>query len=112
MDGVGAATFDGSLECLRPLGMLMSFGNASGAVPPINIGMLGAKGSLKVTRPTLFTHTSNPETCRDMAARLFEKVASGALKIRIDQRFALDDIAAAHRALEARETTGSTVIEL
>lgn len=112
MDGVGAATFDGSLDCLKPLGMMMSFGNASGPVPPVNIAMLGQKGSLKVTRPTLFTHTSNPETCRDMAARLFSKVAAGDLTIRIDQRFALDDIADAHRALEARQTTGSTVIEL
>jgi NADPH2:quinone reductase len=112
MDGVGAATFDGSLDCLKPLGMMMSFGNASGPVPPINIGMLGQKGSLKVTRPTLFTHIADPETCRAMAARLFDKVVSGAIGIRIDQRFGLDDIEQAHRALEARTTTGSTVIEL
>ena len=112
MDGVGAATFDGSLDCLKPLGMMMSFGNASGPVPPINIGMLGQKGSLKVTRPTLFTHIADPETCRAMAARLFDKVVSGAIGIRIDQRFGLDDIEKAHRALEARTTTGSTVIEL
>ena len=112
MDGVGAATFEGSIECLRPLGMLMSFGNASGPIPPINIGMLGQKGSLKVTRPVLFTHTADPDTCRAMAARLFDKVGKGDVKIRIDQRFNLDDIAEAHRALEARETTGSTVIEV
>ncbi len=112
MDGVGKDTFDGSLACLKPLGMLMSFGSASGPVPPVNIAMLGQMGSLKVTRPTLFTHIANPETCREMAARLFDKVASGAVSLRIDQRFALDDIADAHRALEARKTTGSTVIEI
>ena len=112
MDGVGKDTFEGSLDCLKPLGMMMSFGNASGPVPPISIGVLGQKGSLKVTRPTLFTHISDPEICREMAAMLFDKLASGAGSIRIDQRFALEDIAEAHRALEARKTTGSTVIEL
>jgi len=110
MDAVGADTFEGSLDCLKPFGMFMSFGNASGPVPPFNIGILGQKGSLKITRPTLFTHTANPDTLRDMAARLFDKVSSGAVTIRIDQRFALEDIADAHRALEARSTTGSTVI--
>jgi NADPH2:quinone reductase len=112
MDGVGAATFEGSLDCLKPLGMLMSFGNASGPVPPFNIGILGQKGSLKVTRPPLFTHTSNPEVLRDMAARLFRKVELGEVSLRIDQRFALSDIADAHRALERRVTTGCTVIDL
>ena len=97
---------------MKPLGMLMSFGSASGPVPPFSIAVLGGKGSLKVTRPTLFTHIGNPETCREMAARLFDKVAAGDVKIRIDQRFPLDQIADAHRALEARQTTGSTVIEL
>ncbi|MEM6310992.1 MAG: quinone oxidoreductase [Pseudomonadota bacterium] len=112
MDGVGADTFEGSLDCLKPLGMLMSFGNASGPVAPVNIGVLGQKGSLQITRPTLFTHTADPATCREMAAHLFEKVASGDVSIRIDQRFALDEVADAHRALEARKTTGSTVIEI
>jgi len=112
MDGVGADTFEESLDCLKPLGMMMSFGNASGPVPPMNIGVLGQKGSLKVTRPVLFTHTSDPQICRAMAQRVFDKVASGAVAIKIDQRFALDDIAEAHRALEARQTTGSTVITL
>ncbi|NRB05121.1 MAG: quinone oxidoreductase [Rhodobacteraceae bacterium] len=112
MDGGGKDTFDGSLDCLRPLGMMMSFGNASGPAPPFSIGILGPKGSLKVTRPTLFAHISKPEVCREMAAMLFGKVAAGDVKIRIDQRFALDDIADAHRALESRATTGSTVIEL
>ncbi|KNG94285.1 quinone oxidoreductase family protein [Pseudaestuariivita atlantica] len=112
MDGVGKDTFDGSLDCLKPLGMMMSFGNASGPVPPLNIAVLGQKGSLKVTRPTLFTHIADHATCQQMARQMFDKVESGALTLRIDQRFALDDIADAHRALEARKTTGSTVIEL
>ncbi|MEP6065036.1 MAG: quinone oxidoreductase [Paracoccaceae bacterium] len=112
MDGVGKDTFDGSLDCLKPLGMMMSFGNASGPVPPFSIATLAAKGSLKITRPTLFAHTSDPKTCRAMADQVFDKVASGAVKIRIDQRFALDDIADAHRSLEARKTTGCTIIEL
>ena len=112
MDAVGKDTFDGSLECLKPLGMFISFGNASGPVPPINIGLLGQKGSLKITRPTLFTHISDPDTLRSMAARLFAKVTAGDVTLRIDQRFKLDDVAQAHRALEARQTTGSTVIEL
>ena len=112
MDAVGKDTFEGSLDCLKPLGMFISFGNASGPVDPINIGILGQKGSLKITRPTLFTHTSLPGALPEMAGRLFGKVLSGAVKIRIDQRFALDDVADAHRALEARQTTGSTVITL
>ena len=110
MDGVGADTFEGSLDCLKPLGMLMSFGNASGPVPPFSIATLGAKGSLKVTRPTLFTHTSDHATCQAMAAHVFDKIAKGDVVIRIDQRFALDDVADAHRALEARQTTGQTVL--
>jgi len=112
MDGVGKDTFDGSLDCLKPFGMMMSFGNASGAVPPFNLGILGPKGSLKVTRPTLFTHLNAPGALQEMAGRLFTKVAAGDVTLRIDQRFKLDDIADAHRALEARKTTGSTVIEL
>lgn len=112
MDGVGKDTFDGSLDCLKPLGMMMSFGNASGPVPPFNLGILGPKGSLKITRPTLFTHIGNPGTLRSMADRLFSKVLAGDVTLRIDQRFKLDDVADAHRALEARKTTGSTVIEL
>jgi NADPH2:quinone reductase len=110
MDSVGKDTFEGSLDCLAPLGMMISFGNASGAVPPFNLGILGQKGSLKITRPTLFTHIADHATCQAMAARLFEKVLAGDVKIRIDQRFALDDIAEAHRALEARKTTGQTVL--
>ncbi len=112
MDSVGAATFMGSLDCLRPLGMMISFGNASGKVPPFDIGLLAAKGSLKITRPTMFTHTADPVTNRQMADDLFAKVTSGAVRIRIDQRFALADVADAHRALEARTTTGSTILTM
>lgn len=110
MDSVGAATWDGSLDCLRPLGMMISFGNASGPVPPVNLGTLAAKGSLKVTRPTLFTHIADHAACQAMAAHLFAKVTAGAVQIRIDQRFPLDRVVDAHRALEARATTGATVL--
>ncbi|WP_333828949.1 quinone oxidoreductase family protein [Pararhodobacter sp.] len=110
MDSIGAATFEASLDCLKPLGMMISYGNASGAVPPFSLSMLASRGSLKVTRPTLFTHTANADTCQEMARHLFEKVTSGAVKIRIDQSFALDQAADAHRALESRATTGSTVL--
>ena len=112
MDSVGKTTFEGSLDCLKPLGMMISFGNASGPVPPFNLAVLAQKGSLKITRPVLFTHTADPDACQAMAAHLFQKLARGDVTIRIDQRFALDDIAEAHRALEARKTTGSTVIDL
>jgi NADPH2:quinone reductase len=112
MDAVGKDTFEGSLDSLKPFGMMISFGNASGVVPPFNLGVLGAKGSLKITRPTLFTHVAQHETCQAMARHLFDKVVSGAVKIRIDQRFPLDQVAEAHRALEARTTTGSTVLTL
>lgn len=110
MDSVGADTFEGSLDCLKPLGMLISFGNASGPVPPFNIGILGQKGSLKITRPTLFTHISDHTVCQAMARRLFGKVTGAEVKIHIDQRFPLDQVADAHRALEARQTTGSTIL--
>ena len=112
MDAVGADTFEGSLDSLRPLGMMISFGNASGPVPPFSVGILGQKGSLKITRPTLFTHIAEHETCQAMAKQLFGKVTSGDVKIRIDQRFALEDVAAAHEALEARKTTGSSILTL
>jgi NADPH2:quinone reductase len=112
MDSVGASTFEGSLNSLRPLGMFISFGNASGKVPPVDLLTLAAKGSLKMTRPTLFTHIANPAVCQQMARELFEKVTAGAVKIRIDQRFPLEKVADAHRALEARATTGSTVLTI
>ncbi len=112
MDSVGKDTFEGSLDSLRPFGMMITFGNASGTVPPMDVGILGAKGSLKITRPTLFTHIGDHETCQQMAKELFEKVTSGQIKIRIDQRFALDRVSDAHRALEARQTTGATILEV
>ena len=112
MDAVGKDTFEGSLNALKPLGMMISFGNASGPVPPVDIGILGKKGSLKITRPTLFTHIANHEDCQAMARHLADKVLAEDVKINIGQRFALKDVAEAHRALEARETTGSTVLEI
>ena len=112
MDSVGKDTFDGSLDCLKPFGMMISFGNASGKVPPLDIGVLAAKGSIKITRQTLFTHIADHATCQQMARDLFAKVLSGAVKITIDQRFALEDVAHAHRTLEARQTTGQTILTL
>lgn len=110
MDGVGKDTFEGSLDSLRPLGMMISFGNASGPVTAFNLGILGAKGSLKVTRPTLFTHIADHAACQAMARHLFDKVLAGDVKIEIGQRLKLDDIVEAHKALEARRTTGSTIL--
>ena len=112
MDGVGRDTFDGSLDCLRPLGFMISFGNASGPVEPVSLLTLAAKGSLKLTRATLFTHIADHETCQDMARHVFDKVLSGAIRARIGQTFPLEDVAEAHRALEARKTTGSTILTL
>ncbi len=112
MDAVGADTFTGSLDSLKPLGMMISFGNASGPVPPFALTELAGRGSLKITRPTLFTHIADHQTCQDMARMLFGKVNTGAVKIRIDQRYPLDQVAEAHRALEARSTTGSTILTL
>ncbi|MDO9092646.1 MAG: quinone oxidoreductase [Rubrivivax sp.] len=109
-DSVGKDTWDGSLNCLQPFGLMASFGNASGPVPPFAPGMLGPKGSLYVTRQTLFTHINTREATQLMADDLFEVVSSGAVKIRIDQRYDLADAAQAHRDLEARKTTGSTVL--
>lgn len=111
-DSVGKDTFEGSLDCLRPFGLMASFGNASGPVAPFSPGILGPKGSLYVTRQTLFTHISSRETTQQMADELFAMVISGQVKIRIDQRFALADVAEAHRALEARKTTGCTILTL
>ena len=112
MDAVGKSTWDGSLACLKPLGMMISFGNASGAVDPVPLQTLAAGGSLKLTRPTLFTHIAEHENCQEMARHLFEKVTSGAVKITIGQQFPLEAVADAHRALEARKTTGQTVLTL
>jgi NADPH2:quinone reductase len=112
MDSVGKDTFEGSLDCLSPLGMMITFGQASGKIPPIDVGMLGTKGSLKLTRPTLFSHISDHNSCQEMARSLFSKVISGEVKIIIDQRFKLSEIAKAHDALEGRETTGATILEV
>jgi NADPH:quinone reductase len=112
MDAVGKDTFDGSLNCLKPFGMMISFGNASGKVPPFDIALLAAKGSLKITRQTIFSHIADHATCQSMARDLFDMVTSGKVKIRIDQRFPLDRVADAHRALEARATTGQTILTL
>ena len=110
LDSVGKYTWEGSLDCLAPFGLMVTFGNASGKVPPFDPGILGPKGCLYVTRPTLFGHLTSREKTQEMADNLFAKVKSGDVTIRIDQRFALDDVAEAHRALEARKTTGATVL--
>jgi NADPH:quinone reductase len=109
-DSIGKDTFERSLDCLRPFGLMASFGNASGPVPPFAIGTLGAKGSLYITRQTLFTHIATREATQAMADELFDVVGRGDVTIRIDQRYALADAAQAHRDLEARKTTGSTVL--
>ena len=109
-DSVGKDTFDGSLDCLRPFGLMACFGNASGPVPPFAPSLLAAKGSLYLTRQTLFTHIATREVTQTMADELFAVVGSGQVKIRIDQRYPLADAARAHRDLEARKTTGSTVL--
>jgi NADPH2:quinone reductase len=109
-DSVGKDTFVRSLDCLRPFGLAVNFGNASGKVPPIDVGVLAAKGSLYMTRPTVFTHIATREGTQAMADDLFAVVQSGAVTIRIDQRYPLADAAQAHRDLEARKTTGSSVL--
>ncbi len=109
-DSVGKDTFPGSLDCLRPRGLWVSFGNASGKVPPIEIGMLSAKGSLYATRPTLATYIAKRADLTANAAELFHMVETGAVKIEINQRYALADAAQAHRDMEARKTTGSSVL--
>ncbi len=109
-DSVGKDTWDKSLDCLRPFGLMACFGAASGPVPPFNIGLLAAKGSIYTTRATLFTHIATREATQAMADDLFGMVTSGKIKIRIDQRYALKDVAQAHRDLEARKTTGCSVL--
>ena len=111
-DSVGKDTWDKSLDCLSPFGLMASFGNASGVVPPFAPGMLGAKGSIYVTRQTLFTHIATRESTQAMADELFAVVQSGAVKIKIDQRYRLEDVQQAHRDLEARKTTGCTILTL
>jgi NADPH2:quinone reductase len=109
-DGVGKATFEGSLDCLRPRGLLASFGNASGVVNVPDLGILARKGSLYVTRPTGAHYFAERADLLEGAKALFEAILSGAIKVEIGRTFALADVADAHRALEARETTGSVVL--
>ena len=109
-DSIGKDTFGASLDCLAPLGLMVSFGNASGPVPPVDIGILAAKGSLFLTRPSLATYTAKRADLEKTAADLFDVVLKGAVKINVNQTFPLKDAAAAHIALESRKTTGSTVL--
>lgn len=109
-DSVGKDTFIRSLDCLQPRGLMVSFGNASGAVPPFSLSELASRGSLYITRPTLFAYASKRAELEAMASELFGMVESGKVKIEVNQRLALRDAAEAHRALESRRTTGSTVL--
>jgi NADPH2:quinone reductase len=109
-DGVGKDTFEGSLQCLAPLGLMVTFGNASGPVPDFALGRLAPLGSLFVTRPTLGTYAAKRDDLMAMSAELFEVVLSGAVKIAVNQTYPLAETAQAHRDLEARKTTGSTVL--
>lgn len=109
-DSVGRDTFDRSLDCLKPMGMMVLFGQSSGPVAPLDLGVLAARGSLFLTRPTLMTYMARREDLVSAAAELFDVVASGAVKIEVHQRYALKDAVQAHIDLEARKTTGSTVL--
>jgi NADPH2:quinone reductase len=100
----------GSLDCLRPRGLMVTFGNASGAVPPVNLGILSQKGSLFVTRPTLASYVGKREELVAASQELFDVVSKGIVKIEVNQTYALKDAAQAHRDLESRKTTGSTVL--
>jgi NADPH2:quinone reductase len=111
-DSVGKDTWDKSLDCLAPFGLMASFGNASGPVAPFSPGILGPKGSIYVTRQTLFTHIATRESTQAMADELFEVVVSGKVKIRIDQRYPLENVQQAHRDLEARLTTGCSILTI
>jgi NADPH2:quinone reductase len=109
-DAVGKDTFTGSLDCLSPRGLMVSFGNASGAIPPFDLLLLSQKGSLYVTRPTLFTYANSRVAIQAMAEEMFALVLSGKIKSEPRQTFALKDAVEAHRALESRATTGATVL--
>jgi NADPH2:quinone reductase len=109
-DSVGADTFPASLDCLRPLGMFVSFGSSSGPVPPFPMSLLAQKGSLYATRPTLFVYNAKREDLVKSAEALFDVVKSGAVEIKINQRYALKDAAKAQADLEARKTTGTTIL--
>ncbi|MEF9944121.1 MAG: quinone oxidoreductase, partial [Burkholderiaceae bacterium] len=109
-DGVGKDTWEGSLDCLQPRGLMVSFGNASGAVTGVNLGILATKGSLFVTRPTLATHVVPRARLEASAKELFELMKAGKIKVKIDQVYPLADVARAHTELAARKTTGSSVL--
>ena len=109
-DGVGKDTFAMSLDCLRPRGLMVSFGNASGAPEALDLQLLTNKGSLYITRPSLMTYTGPAEDLRQSSSDLFARVLDGTVRIEINQRYALADVQQAHRDLEARKTTGSTVL--
>jgi NADPH2:quinone reductase len=109
-DSVGKSTWDGSLDCLAPRGLMASFGNASGAVPPVNLNVLAPKGSLYVTRPTLATHIASREDLVWRSKELFEIVKSGKVKIETTKKYKLADAAQSHRDLEGRKTTGSVIL--
>jgi NADPH2:quinone reductase len=109
-DGVGKDTWEKSLDCVQMRGLMVSFGNASGPVTGVNLGILAQKGSLFVTRPTLAHHITPRKKLEESAAELFDLITRGKIKVEIDQRFPLAEAAAAHRALESRKTTGSTVL--
>ena len=109
-DSIGNDTFEKSLDCLRPLGTMVSFGQASGPIPPIDLAVFAQKGSLFFTRPTLFNYADTARNLRNMSDDLFKTVSSGQVKIQIDQKFALSEARAAHEALEARQTTASTIL--
>jgi NADPH2:quinone reductase len=111
-DSVGKDTFLKSLDCLRPRGLMVSFGNASGAADPFPPNLLAQKGSLFLTRPTLFHYIATRADLEQSAADLFEMVSSGKVKVEVSQRYALKDVAQAHRDLEARKTTGSTILTI
>ena len=109
-DAVGRDTFEGSLDCLRPRGTLVSFGQSSGKIDPFDVGILSAKGSLYLTRPTLMTYTASRADLEASAQALFDVVGRGVVRIAVNQTFPLAEAAAAHRALESRQTTGSTIL--
>ena len=111
-DSVGKDTFKASLDCLQPRGLMVSFGNASGAVEPLAPGVLAAKGSLYLTRPTLATYTATRAELEETTAELFDVIGRGIVKIKVNQTYPLDRAADAHRDLEARRTTGSTVLSI
>lgn len=109
-DSIGKDTFMQSLDCLSPRGMMVTYGNASGPVPPVDVSILGGKGSLKLTRPTVMTYAHNRALLEPMAADLFDRVLKGQIKIEVNQTYQLENVAQAHRDLESRKTTGSTVL--